>query len=719
VADGVSSLLFKLLGDPSDLLDAFKKSRESSEGFGAKLKGLGQLAGGVGVAAGGLMAAGFASTLDIGAANAKMTAALGLTADQSARYGEIAGRVYGGNFGANIGEVDAALTAVDSALGDTGKIGEAAFQKAAEAALTLSDVVGADVVESTNAASKLITNGLARNSTEAFDVIAAGFQGGVNKSGDFLETLNEYGPQFAKLGFSGSQATALLSAGLRAGARDTDVVADAFKEFSIRAIDGTKLTSQGFKSVGIDARAAAANIGAGGQRAQRQTMDVVAALNRIKDPVKRNAAGVALFGSQWEDTMSRILPAMASARGATMETKGAMDAMTSAAGDSGAAKIETFKRRLEGAFQSAATGHGTMAVAAAGLTTYGATALATGSQLAAMVTAMKGFSLAATASAVASGIARAATVSWAAVQWLLNAAMTANPIGVVVVAIAALVAGLVVAYKKSETFRAVVQFSLAAVRAALGWLLTKAAAVLGWIRAHWPLIQKILVGPVGAAVLWVIRHWDRLKAVTSAVVRSVLAWLRGAWDRVYGILVTAPVRGVLAVAAAFSRMGAAIRSRASSAVAWLRSLPGRMLAALGRLGGLLVGAGRSVIDGFISGLRGGFDRVRGELSRLTGMLPDWKGPASVDARILFGSGQLVMGGFRDGLADGFARTQAQLGGFTGNLAQGVRAPSSGASPSGDVHIHTPSVIASDRELTRLIDRARARTGRAGTYVRPA
>lgn len=39
-------------------------------------------------------------------------------------------------------------------------------------------------------------------------------------------------------------------------------------------------------------------------------------------------------------------------------------------------------------------------------------------------------------------------------QWLLNAAMTANPIGLVIAGIAALVTGLVVAYKKSETFRA-------------------------------------------------------------------------------------------------------------------------------------------------------------------------------------------------------------------------------------------------------------------------
>jgi phage-related protein len=42
---------------------------------------------------------------------------------------------------------------------------------------------------------------------------------------------------------------------------------------------------------------------------------------------------------------------------------------------------------------------------------------------------------------------------WAAAQAILNVALTANPIGIVVVAIAALAAGLVYAWKKSETFR--------------------------------------------------------------------------------------------------------------------------------------------------------------------------------------------------------------------------------------------------------------------------
>lgn len=49
--------------------------------------------------------------------------------------------------------------------------------------------------------------------------------------------------------------------------------------------------------------------------------------------------------------------------------------------------------------------------------------------------------------------ATVATQAMTAAQWLLNAALNANPIGLVVVAVTALVAGLVLAYKRSETFR--------------------------------------------------------------------------------------------------------------------------------------------------------------------------------------------------------------------------------------------------------------------------
>jgi len=55
-----------------------------------------------------------------------------------------------------------------------------------------------------------------------------------------------------------------------------------------------------------------------------------------------------------------------------------------------------------------------------------------------------------------SKLAALASRAWAGAQWLLNAALSANPIGLVVIGIAALVAGLVVLYKRSEKVRKVI-----------------------------------------------------------------------------------------------------------------------------------------------------------------------------------------------------------------------------------------------------------------------
>ena len=52
----------------------------------------------------------------------------------------------------------------------------------------------------------------------------------------------------------------------------------------------------------------------------------------------------------------------------------------------------------------------------------------------------------------------AATKVWTAGQWLLNAALTANPIGLVIAAAALLAAGIYMLFRRSETFRAGVDF---------------------------------------------------------------------------------------------------------------------------------------------------------------------------------------------------------------------------------------------------------------------
>lgn len=126
---------------------------------------------------------------------------------------------------------------------------------------------------------------------------------------------------------------------------------------------------------------------------------------------------------------------------------------------------------------------------------------------------------------------------------------------------------------------------------------------------------------------------------------------------------------------------------ASTGAQLIASLAGSLLSAWGsRIGGIistvkngitgafsgaanwLRDAGRRIIDGLISGIRAGFDRVRSTLGSLTSMLPDWKGPAEVDRRILRDSGRLVMQGFGLGIEDERRSIQRQLQTFTGDLA---------------------------------------------------
>jgi len=68
---------------------------------------------------------------------------------------------------------------------------------------------------------------------------------------------------------------------------------------------------------------------------------------------------------------------------------------------------------------------------------------------------------------------------------LFNAALAANPIGLVVIAIAALVAGLVIAYNESETFRRIVDTAFRAIGDAGAWL---------WNNALQPALKAIVEG---------------------------------------------------------------------------------------------------------------------------------------------------------------------------------------------------------------------------------
>jgi len=135
-------------------------------------------------------------------------------------------------------------------------------------------------------------------------------------------------------------------------------------------------------------------------------------------------------------------------------------------------------------------------------------------------------------------IARAATAAWTAAQWLLNAALDANPIGIVVIAIAALGAALVVAYTRSQTFRNIVAAALGAVEsaahalgAAFNAVMAAASAAWGWIQAHWTAVA-FAFGPLGIAIALIGTHFKQLEDIATGVWHTIKA----AIDAVYAAI---------------------------------------------------------------------------------------------------------------------------------------------------------------------------------------
>ena len=363
------------------------KAKSAAAGIGTALAG----AGAVGA---GLLAKGFADNMSIEVGRDKLNAQLGLSVEDSEKAGRAAATVYGDNWGASTDEVNDAIRSVGQNIGDVSKMSEADLTKVTEQALALSSTMGTDVALSTEAVGAMMKNGLAKNSTEAFDIITAGMQNGVNKADDLLETFQEYSPQFSKLGIKGKDALNLLSAGLKAGARDTDVIADAFKELSIRAIDGSATSVDAYKTLGLSAKDTAAEFGKGGDAAREATQKIMDGLLKIKDPVERNRVGVELFGTQWEDTVSKILPALANARGAVQDVDGATQRMSDTVGDNAAGRIETAKRKFEQWTQSMAESDSALGTVVTGLGAFGGGAVGAATSAATMAQAVRGTALA-------------------------------------------------------------------------------------------------------------------------------------------------------------------------------------------------------------------------------------------------------------------------------------------------------------------------------------
>lgn len=122
---------------------------------------------------------------------------------------------------------------------------------------------------------------------------------------------------------------------------------------------------------------------------------------------------------------------------------------------------------------------------------------------------------------------------------LFNAVVAMNPIVLIIAAIVGLAVALVLLWKRSETFRAIVTGVWEAVK-------TAALTAINFIRNHWMLLVGILTGGVGMLAYLIISKWDAIKNATMAIWGAISGFFRKWWPLLF-VVFLAPLALIYAI----------------------------------------------------------------------------------------------------------------------------------------------------------------------------
>ena len=220
--------------------------------------------------------------------------------------------------------------------------------------------------------------------------------------------------------------------------------------------------------------------------------------------------------------------------------------------------------------------------------------------------------------------------------------------------------------------------AIATIVGAVGTVGTAALLAAG----GWALAIGLIIGALVALVAAVIIYWDEIVAWWNAGLeqmgidtergwQGVLDW----WHEGMGSMQQQAKDGLAAIGRWWSEGWASMGQQLSEAwesfttstaegianvVTFFAELPGRILEALGDLGGLLMEAGASIMGGFLNGLKSKWGEVKGFVKTVAPWVESNKGPLSYDRTLLVPAGLAIMGGFNKALRKGMEAVKATV-----------------------------------------------------------
>ena len=242
-----------------------------------------------------------------------------------------------------------------------------------------------------------------------------------------------------------------------------------------------------------------------------------------------------------------------------------------------------------------------------------------------------------------------ATKAWAAVQWVLNAAMSANPIGLVVIAIAGLIAAGAWLVQNWDEIAA--------------WWNDLWSGIADWAREKWDAITGTIAGA-----------WDSIISGITGFGASILSGLQGAWDAVRNGI-SAAWEGYVALLTAFwGGILSGLLDFGASVISGLQrvwdTISGAAGAAWAGITGIISGAWNAIVGGVA-------DFGASLLSFLQSAWAEWEGFV---ARLLAALGGILSGllDFGASVISGLQSVWDTVSGAAGSAWEGITGIISGA-----------------------------------------
>lgn len=147
-----------------------------------------------------------------------------------------------------------------------------------------------------------------------------------------LDTIAEYGTQLQMAGYNAEEIQAIFAAGVDTKTWNIDNLLDGVKEGRIKMAEfgqevpkamtellkGTDISAKQFQEWGKQ-------VAAGGEGGSKAMQDVTTALLGVKDETQRNALGVQIFGTMWEDQGTNISDTIINAKDNVTDLKQGQD----------------------------------------------------------------------------------------------------------------------------------------------------------------------------------------------------------------------------------------------------------------------------------------------------------------------------------------------------------------------------------------------------------